>query len=147
MIATYGLTHLALAVRDPERSARFYGELFGMVAVHSDGDFVQLQTPGSRDVLVLERRPARAGKSAGVGHFGFRLVDPAGIAAAAVAVKRAGGAVESRGEFVPGEPYLFARDPDGYLFEIWYELPTSVDPPPAPRRRPWRRPGGRARRA
>jgi len=33
---------------------------------------------------------------------------------------------------VPGEPYLFARDLDGYLFEIWYELPTPADPPPPP---------------
>jgi catechol 2,3-dioxygenase-like lactoylglutathione lyase family enzyme len=33
------------------------------------------------------------------------------------------------GEFVPGEPYLFATDPDGYTFEIWYEVPTPVDPP------------------
>ena len=32
------------------------------------------------------------------------------------------------GEFVPGEPYLFATDDDGYEFEIWYELPTPMDP-------------------
>ena len=35
----------------------------------------------------------------------------------------------SQGEFVPGEPYLFATDLDGYEFEIWFELPTPVDPP------------------
>jgi len=34
----------------------------------------------------------------------------------------------SRGEFVPGEPCLFATEPDGYEIEIWYELPTAVDP-------------------
>ena len=39
-----------------------------------------------------------------------------------------GGDIE-QGEFVPGEPYLFARDLDGYMVEIWYELPTKVDPP------------------
>jgi hypothetical protein len=27
-----------------------------------------------------------------------------------------------------GEPYLFAADPDGYEIEIWYEIPTKVDP-------------------
>jgi len=43
--------------------------------------------------------------------------------------KRAGGKILSRGDFVPGEPYLFAADPDGYMVEIWYELPTPVDPP------------------
>jgi len=38
------------------------------------------------------------------------------------------GAVEEQGEFVPGAPYRFATDPDGYELEIWYELPTPVDP-------------------
>ena len=26
------------------------------------------------------------------------------------------------------EPFLFGTDPDGYELEIWYELPTPVDP-------------------
>jgi hypothetical protein len=43
-------------------------------------------------------------------------------------VTAAGGTVREHGEFVPGEPYLFALDPDGYELEIWYELPTPVDP-------------------
>ena len=44
-------------------------------------------------------------------------------------VERAGGTIVSRGEFCPGEPYLFATDPDGYEVEIWYETPTAADPP------------------
>ena len=58
------------------------------------------------------------------------------VRTAARAVRAAGGTVIERGEFVPGEPYLFATDPDGYLVEIWYERPTPVDPPPARRRQP-----------
>jgi hypothetical protein len=72
-----------------------------------------------------------AGGSGGIAHFGFRLLDPQDIDAAARAVEAAGGQVVSRGEFVPGEPYLFCRDPDGYDLEIWYELPTAVDPAPS----------------
>jgi hypothetical protein len=44
------------------------------------------------------------------------------------AVTAAGGRVKSTGEFVPGEPYVFASDPDGYEVELWYELPTKFDP-------------------
>jgi catechol 2,3-dioxygenase-like lactoylglutathione lyase family enzyme len=128
MIKTYGLTHVALAVRDVARAARFYQDVFGAVEVYRDGGFVQLQTPGRRDVIVLEQDPARAGKAGGVVHFGFRLQDPSDIGAAVQAVERAGGTVKSHGEFVPGEPYLFAADPDGYEVEIWYEIPTPVDP-------------------
>lgn len=134
MVRTYGLTHLALAVRDLERSVRFYSGVFGAKVVYREAGFVQLQTPGSRDVLVLERSPSRAGKRGGVQHFGFRLRSAKGIAGAARAVAAAGGTVAKEGEFVPGEPYLFARDPDGYTVEIWFELPTPIDP--RPRRKP-----------
>jgi hypothetical protein len=44
-------------------------------------------------------------------------------------VAAAGGRVKSQGEFCPGEPYVFAADPDGYEIEIWFEIPTPVDPP------------------
>lgn len=130
MIKTYGLTHLALAVRDVERSFRFYQHVFGAVEVYRSDGFIQAQTPGSRDVLVFEEKNiAQAGKSGGVAHFGFRLTDPADIDAAVREVECAGGKILSHGEFVPGEPYLFAADPDGYEIEIWYEFPTSIDPP------------------
>ena len=87
-----------------------------------------MQTPGSRDVLVFEKDEKKAGKAGGVLHFGFRLTKETDIAAARAAVKRAGGTITDTGEFIPGEPYLFAEDPDGYTIEIWYEIPTPVDP-------------------
>jgi hypothetical protein len=44
-------------------------------------------------------------------------------------VERAGGIILRRGNFCPGEPYVIFTDLDGYEVEIWYELPTPVDPP------------------
>ncbi len=127
-VRTHGLTHLALAVRDPARALRFYQAVLGVVPIYEGDDFVQAQTPGSRDVLVFERRPERAGHAGGIVHFGFRLQRPGDILAAASAVRAAGGVIKDQGEFVPGEPYIFFLDPDGYEVEIWYELPTSLDP-------------------
>ena len=136
MVPTHGLTHIALAVRDPERASDFYRSVLGARVVFRSADFIQLQTPGSRDVLVFERDPKRAGRRGGVAHFGFRLLKPEDIARAARAVGRAGGRILEQGEFVPGEPYLFARDLEGYVVELWYELPTRFDPPtPRARRR------------
>jgi catechol 2,3-dioxygenase-like lactoylglutathione lyase family enzyme len=126
-VRTFGLTHLALAVTDLERARRFYERVFGMVAVYTDAAIVQLQTPGARDVLVLEQ--GSPGATGGIRHFGFRLVDPADIGFAVAAIEAAGGTVTDKGEFVPGEPYVFFRDLDGYEVEVWYELPTRVDPP------------------
>jgi catechol 2,3-dioxygenase-like lactoylglutathione lyase family enzyme len=127
-VPTYGLTHVALAVRDPQRSLQFYQAVLGVVAVYEDETFVQVQTPGTRDVIVFERRPRQAGKPGGVVHFGFRLRRAEDIDRARAAVTNAGGRIRETGEFVPGEPYLFFADPDGYEVEIWYELPTPVDP-------------------
>jgi catechol 2,3-dioxygenase-like lactoylglutathione lyase family enzyme len=129
MLSTFGLTHLALRVPDVDQSFGFYKSVFGMVAVYQSEDFLQAQTPGARDVLVFERSEGRAVGTGAVAHFGFRLTNPRDIDAAAKAVTAAGGSIEEQGEFCPGEPYIFARDRDGFLIEIWYELPTSIDPP------------------
>ena len=128
VVKTYGLTHVAVAVRDLDRTQAFYSALLGAVVVYRDAGFLQMQTPGSRDVLVFEKNAKNAGKAGGVLHFGFRLTKETDIDAARQAVKHAGGKMTATGEFVPGEPYLFAEDPDGYTIEIWYEIPTPVDP-------------------
>jgi catechol 2,3-dioxygenase-like lactoylglutathione lyase family enzyme len=125
---TFGLTHLALGVADVDRAFEFYRKVFGMVVVYRGDEFIQAQTPGARDVIVFEHAKKSVGKSGGIAHFGFRLTSPEDINVAAARVKAAGGTVTEQGEFVAGEPYLFAHDPDGYLFEVWFELPTSIDP-------------------
>ena len=127
-VRTHGLTHIALAVRDPARSLRFYQRVLGVVPVYTGADFIQAQTPGSRDVLVFERTARRTNAAGGVSHFGFRRRRKADINRAKRALRAAGGRITGHGEFVPGEPYVFFRDPDGYLVEIWFELPTPVDP-------------------
>jgi catechol 2,3-dioxygenase-like lactoylglutathione lyase family enzyme len=81
-VRTYGLTHVALAVRDAKRSLQFYQSVFGVVPVYEKDGFVQAQTPGSRDVLVFEEGAARAGHAGGIIHFGFRLTNPVDINAA-----------------------------------------------------------------
>ena len=126
MIKTLGLTHLALTVSDLNRSFQFYHDVFGMLAVYREPHFLQAQTPGSRDVLVLEEGADNVGVSGGIKHFGFRLADARDIDRAATTIERAGGTIKHRGEFCPGEPYIFFADPDGYEVEVWYELPSET---------------------
>jgi catechol 2,3-dioxygenase-like lactoylglutathione lyase family enzyme len=120
-IRTHGLTHISLAVRDLERSLRFYAELFGAKEYYRDARSIQVQGPGAHDVLAFELDPEHAGQSGGIGHFGFRLVDPDDIDAAVELAVRAGGRLLRRGEFAPGLPYAYVADPDGYEIEIWFE--------------------------
>jgi len=121
MVTTHGLNHIALSVIDPDRSVEFYRSVFGVHEYFRDESTVQVLGPGPHDVLAFERRPAEAGTLGGIIHFGFRLTRPEDIAVAVTAVEAAGGTVISRGEFGPGLPYAFVRDPDGYEIEIWFE--------------------------
>ncbi len=118
---THGLSHLALSVHDPERSARFYEEAFGARIYYRDQNAVQVRGPGPHDVLAFERDDDAAGKLGGIIHFGFRLVEPGDVDEAVEAVVKAGGRLLRRGEFGPGMPYAYVADPDGYEIEIWFE--------------------------
>jgi catechol 2,3-dioxygenase-like lactoylglutathione lyase family enzyme len=121
MIKTHGLNHISLNVRDPDRALRFYEQVFGVKEYFRDEQSVQVQGPGSHDVIAFEKKAAKAGESGGIAHFGFRLVDPQDIDLAVAEVQRAGGTIVEQGEFAPGFPFAFVEDPDGYQIEIWFE--------------------------
>jgi catechol 2,3-dioxygenase-like lactoylglutathione lyase family enzyme len=120
--ATYGLTHIAVAVSDLERTKRFYQSIFDMEVMYSTDAFLQLTTPGCHDIIVFEKKSDSIGKSGGIAHFGFRLRDPKGIASLERKILAAGGVIKDQGQFVPGSPYIFFYDPDGYEVEVWYEF-------------------------
>lgn len=121
MVRTHGLTHLSLTVRDPERSLNFYTTVFGVREYFRDGHQIQVQGPGSHDVIAFEKGEEAAGTRGGISHFGFRLIDPDDIDAAVEEAVKAGGRLLRRGEFGPGLPFAYVADPDGYEIEIWFE--------------------------
>lgn len=121
MVQTYGLTHINLAVRDLPRALRFYERVFGLREYGRGEGFVHTQASGRHDIVSFAEDQAMAGLRGGVTHFGFRLVDPGDIDRAISEVEQAGGRLLRRGEFVPGVPYAYISDPDGYEIEIWFE--------------------------
>src|SRR5436189_4637588 len=127
MIRTYGLTHIGLTVRDIDRSIAFYEKVLGARVLYNTGSAAELNTPGCHDIITLNSgRTSKVRAMGAVSHIGFRLVDPNDIGEAVRAVEAAGGTITERGEFEPGAPYVFARDPDGHIIEIWYET-TKTD--------------------
>ena len=124
---TYGLTHLAIAVRDVKRTLEFYQKVIDMRVMYHQENMIQLTTPGCNDILVFEeKKNLPFGESGGIAHFGFRMKEAKDIDEMHQKLVEAGGVVIDKGEFVPGSPYIFFKDPDGYTIEIWYELlPTE----------------------
>jgi len=127
MIKTFGLTHIALSVRDVKQSSAFYQKIFGVKEMYSYPDFIQVQTPGSKDIIVFEKQKKKTVNAKKGFHFGFRLPKPSELKTIIKKIKEAGGKIKETGEFVPGEPYVFFYDPDGYKIEIWFEkIPASL---------------------
>ena len=120
-IKTRGFTHLAIAVKDINRTLSFYQRIFGVDIMYKKKNFLQVRTPGCNDIIVFEEYPELAGKSGGIMHFGFMLQTPEEITHALEILKNAGVEIIDHGEFVPGEPYVFFKDPDGYEVEVAYE--------------------------
>jgi len=119
---TYGLTHIAMAVKDLDQTLAFYQKVFEVEVMYYKDDFLQVTTPGANDIIVFEKKKADYGKTGSIAHFGFRLRSAKDIDEMANRIKTAGGTITDQGEFVPGEPYIFFKDPDGYEVEICYEL-------------------------
>jgi catechol 2,3-dioxygenase-like lactoylglutathione lyase family enzyme len=120
MAKTRGLTHLALAVRDPDRSLPFYEALGCTESWRGEGS-VEVTGPSGWDVISLERRPRLAGKRGGMEHFGFRLLNASDLDFIVEAAVKAGGKLKRRGQFGPGQPFAYLADPDGYEVELWFE--------------------------
>ena len=130
-VKTYGLSHLAIAVSDLDRTLTFYKNVFDVEVMYQTKVFLQVTTPGANDIIVFEKKEAPYGQTGGIAHFGFRLKRPDDIDEMAVRITKAGGKIIDKGEFVPGEPYIFFTDPDGYEVEVWYELVAGAGGQPA----------------
>ena len=128
MVETYGLTHIAIKVEDLDKSLHFYEKMFGAKAMYQTEKFIQIQTPGTHDIIVLEKSDKVVHHENGILHFGFRLRNKIDAKTLTEEVSIAGGRIKETGEFVPGEPYAFIYDPDGYEIEVWYEkIPPELD--------------------
>jgi catechol 2,3-dioxygenase-like lactoylglutathione lyase family enzyme len=122
-MALLRLRHLALRVRDPQASKRFYGEHFGMKVVwEPDSDNVYLSS--GVDNLALHRADEQG--AGALDHLGF-------IADSKEEVDRTAERLRGRGVPIAAEPKdhrdgsrsCYCLDPDGLRIQILYEPSLS----------------------
>jgi catechol 2,3-dioxygenase-like lactoylglutathione lyase family enzyme len=110
------LNHVALTVRDRERSAAFYAEHFGLrERIHDDEHLVILRAPDGALLALSEGTPPTPLPR--MNHFGFQLANGADVHAARERLRRAG--VEETEWQEHGPVRVQVADPDGYRVEFY----------------------------
>ncbi|MET0555969.1 MAG: VOC family protein [Vicinamibacteria bacterium] len=118
-----GLRHLALNVRDPQASKRFYTECFGMRVVwEPDPDNVYLSS--GCDNLALHKNAAPPGA---LDHMGFIVDAPAEVDRLAAEFRAKGVtiAAEPR-DHRDGSRSFYCLDPDGLRIQVLFEPTLSL---------------------
>jgi catechol 2,3-dioxygenase-like lactoylglutathione lyase family enzyme len=122
-MALLGLRHVALNVRDPQASKRFYADCFGMSVVwEPDPDNVYLSS--GPDNLALHR-PAAGGPGV-LDHLGFIVDSPEEVDRLAARFRSMGVrlAAEPR-DHRDGSRSFYCLDPDGVRIQLLYEPTLS----------------------
>ena len=122
MLKVEGIDHVALAVRDVERSIRWYGDLLGLERRFADvwGDVPAFISAGTTSIALFPVRdgaakPPPGRDSIAMLHLAFR-VDASGFAHAKEELTRRGIAWEFSDHEVSHSIYF--DDPDGHHLEI-----------------------------
>jgi catechol 2,3-dioxygenase-like lactoylglutathione lyase family enzyme len=113
------LRHLALAVRDQEKSLRFYSSLFGYRPVRRAPDGV-LMLKGPNGFLLALGPTDEAVALPPFVHFGFCASSPAAVHALRGEVAGRGAEIVAEWD-EPGYVSFKCHDPDGYVVEVGWE--------------------------
>lgn len=137
-MATIGMRHAVLWVRDPAVSARFYEHALGLEAKVEQPDAVFLSSPdsGTDHDLGLFRAsgPAGAERDVGLYHISWEVATLADLVQAKDRLQTMGAYVGENDHGVSRS--IYCKDPDGIEFEIMWEVPVDLLEPDAPSGRP-----------
>ena len=114
------IDHVGLAVRDPERSLRFYRDVLAVEGeVHGGGDGYVITTPGGVAFTLFRGEPPPA---MGELHVGVSLRDAAAVRSERARF-RALGLAELEWYDEPGYTSVKVADPDGYVVQVAWDEP------------------------
>ena len=132
MIPVTRLNHAVLYVRNAERSAEFYGRVFGFEIVSKEfgGQAIFMRAGGGDNhhdlglFSVGDVAPRAARGSVGLYHLAWEVATIESLAAAAEELRAAGalGGASDHGV----SKSLYGADPDGNEFELMWRVPSEA---------------------
>mgnify|MGYP000615515013 CR=1 FL=1 len=125
-----GLRHVALRVKDAQKSKAFYCDFFDMqVEWEPDAKNVYLTTH-SQDNLALHEEEVPENTKQGLDHIGFIFASVAAVKELyqIALVKNIPIAKEPKGHR-DGAYSFYLKDPDGYVVQVIYHPPIAVKNP------------------
>lgn len=111
------LNHVALTVRDRERSSAFYGRYFGLVQRVHDDEHLLIVGSADGSLLALSEGPVPTDLPR-TNHFGFRVADAEEVRSAREQLRR-DGVSETEWQDDEGFTRVQVADPDGYRVELF----------------------------
>lgn len=123
------LGHVEVLTPKPDESLAFFRDVMGMTVSGRRGDSVFLRGWDDYETYSLQ---LTASTTSGLGHAAFRTRSPQALERRVAALRADGAEVwEERDSLGHGPAFRF-RDPDGHVFELYYE--TEWYAPPQDRR-------------
>ncbi len=122
---TAHLGHVELLTNKPEESLDFFVNIIGLTESGREGGSVYLRAWDDYEFATLK---LTASDTTGTRHVGYRAASPQALQRRVAAIEALGAGIGwTDGDMSHGPAYQF-HDPDGHLFEIYYETNTYVAP-------------------
>jgi catechol 2,3-dioxygenase len=120
------LAHLELLTNKPEQSLDFFVNILGLTESGREGDSVYLRAWDDYEFHTLK---LTASKTTGIAHAAYRAGSPQALLRRVAAIEAMGcGIGWTDGDLGHGPSYRFT-DPDGHIFEIYFETQKYQAPP------------------
>lgn len=125
-MANFQLNHISLCVKDPNRSSKFYLDLFKTLGLPAEARGVgeNIMILSQKGASIGMKKSEKSGSREGVDHFGFTTGSKVDLEEIAKKLS-ANNITYERKKHRDNSESIFLNDPDGYKLQIVY-MPADM---------------------